>query len=177
LSKISNIKLHRCVTVPNFSDGESVLACFSDASAKAYACPIYLHQELQNESKAELVMSKARLAPVKLLTIPKLEIMAMLIGVRCLHFVLNQLKLNIKRCFLWTDSQCVLHWLDSKKEQSVFSRNRVSEIKTHKNVEFRFVRTFENPADIATGGMDIHNLQNNDKWWHGPTWLALPKSE
>lgn len=108
------------MTLENCSESEDILACFCDASAKAYSCCIYLHQKVKSKCKAELIFSKTRLAPVKQLTIQKLEIMAVLIGVRCLRFVHDQLKVDTKQNFLWTDSQCVLQWLNTKKDQPVF---------------------------------------------------------
>ena len=179
LEEIRKCKIPRCVTSTKHSteNNKYTLTCFCDASAKAYSCCIYLHQDNIAETKAEIIFSKSRLAPVKKLTIPKLEIMAVLIGVRSLCFVKEQLRLDLDICFLWTDSQCVLHWINSKKCHSVFIRNRVAEVNTHKDIQFGFVPSSENPADIATRGASIETLQNNEMWWHGPAWLSLRISE
>ena len=55
------------------------LLCFCDASARAYATAVYLHQYCNGYSKCDLIFSKARLAPVKTMTIPRLELLAVLI--------------------------------------------------------------------------------------------------
>ena len=70
-------------------------------------------------------ISKMRLVPIgkgksKKLTIPHLELLAVLIGVRAANIVVSELRLNICEKILWIDSQCVLHWLKTKKPLSVF---------------------------------------------------------
>ena len=62
---------------------------------------------------------------------------------------------------LWTDSQCVLNWIKTKKPLSVFLRNRLTEITREKNVEFRYIHTKENPADLPSRGLSSNNLKGN----------------
>lgn len=45
---------------------------FADASTKVYGAVVYLH----NEAKISLAMSKSHVAPLKALTLPRLELMA-----------------------------------------------------------------------------------------------------
>ena len=73
---------------------------------------------------------------------------------------------------LWTDSQCVLHWMKSHKPLPVFVQNRLKEITSHKDIKFRYVTTTQNPADLATRGVSTEELVNNQLWWHGPSWLG-----
>ena len=63
---------------------------------------------------------------MKGMTIHRTELMTFLIGVRCLEFVKQQLKLCIENIHLWTDSQCVkMEWIYSGKKLTVFVANRV----------------------------------------------------
>uniref|UniRef100_A0A915IB56 Uncharacterized protein n=1 Tax=Romanomermis culicivorax TaxID=13658 RepID=A0A915IB56_ROMCU len=48
------------------------------------------------------------------------------------------------------DSKCVLYWLKSIKALSVFVSNRIKELKTSNDILYAYVKTEENPADIAT---------------------------
>ncbi|XP_045201835.2 uncharacterized protein LOC123555228 [Mercenaria mercenaria] len=105
------------------------------------------------------------------MTIPRLELMAVLIGVRCLKFVTDQLKLDLKQLYLWTDSQCVLHWIKSTKVLPVFIQNRVKEIRSNQNINFKHVSGSENPADIASRSSYLKEVSNCELWWHGPQWL------
>ena len=88
--------LHKCVklqkeiecismvTVPRFIGNSNYqLLCFCDASAKAYASVIYL----SSDAEINLLVSKARITPIKKLGIPRLEFLVVLIGVRMLNFV------------------------------------------------------------------------------------------
>ena len=82
------------------------LVCFCDASAKAYATVIYLHQSFSGSCKVDLIFSKTRLAPQNM-TIPRLELMGVLIGVRALKFVTSELHLQVTNTIVFTDSVCV----------------------------------------------------------------------
>ena len=62
--------------------------------------------------------------------------MAVLIGVRAANFVRHELRITISEKILWTDSQCMLHWLRTPKPLSVFVENRIKEIKMSR--EFKF---------------------------------------
>ena len=121
------------VTIPRFiGNSNCQLLCFCDASAKAYASVIYL----SSDAGVNLLFSKARVAPIKKLGIPRLELLAVLIGVRMLNVVQDQLQLPVEKKFLWTDKQCVLHWIMSKKPLTIFVQNRVKEITEKKDISF-----------------------------------------
>ena len=178
-SSLSDLQVNRCIAMNgNGSDIKYHLICFCDASKDAYAAGVYLLQTSREQvSKSDLIFSKTRLAPIKKMTIPRLELMAVLIGVRCLRFTKEQLKIHIENMYLQTDAQCVLWWLNSKKDLSVFVRNRVKEINKDCDIKFGFVSTSENPADVATRGTTVSSLQNNSLWWYGPRWLKESEKE
>ena len=174
LSKLPGCSIKRNIAlIPRKQAVMYSSVCFCDASACAYATTGYLHQSINDsESKADIIFSKTRLAPLKNMTIPRLELMAVVIGVRCTKFVKDQLKLPIKTTYIWTDSQCVLKWINSDKDLSVFVKNRVKEIKSHDGIVFGFVTSRENPADIASRGSNIQTLGENHLWWHWLRWLS-----
>ena len=144
---------------------------------KAYAASVYLRIKEKTEIKTHLIFSKMRLVPVnkgkgrKELTIPRLELLAVLIGIRAANFVTKQLRLKITDRILWTDSQCVLYWLKTKKLLSAFVENRVGEIKLEKDISYRYVPTLYNPSDHATRGLSVQEIMCSSLWWHGPSWL------
>ncbi|VDI11886.1 Hypothetical predicted protein [Mytilus galloprovincialis] len=166
------IGLFSPIIISVLNDKTCKLLCFcDDASARAYSAAVYLHQTCGQSSRSDLIFSKSRLAPVKEMSIPRLELMAVLIGVRSLIFVKSELNISIEEMYLWSDSQCVLKWISTKKELNVFVKNRIAEIKAHKDVKFMYVNTMENPADVATRGTTASKLKNDSLWWHGPKWL------
>ena len=81
LFRISDLKVRICVSIQG-KDALSNLLCFCDASTRAYSTNIYLEQQSDDERKSELIFSKTRIAPTYGSTTPRLELIALLIGVR-----------------------------------------------------------------------------------------------
>ena len=63
---------------------EYKLFCFTDASAEAYSATVYLYSTVDETAHVNLVFSKAPIASTKQLNIPRLELLAVLIGTRAL---------------------------------------------------------------------------------------------
>jgi len=109
---------------------------------------------------------KTRLAPQKT-KIPRLQLLGVLIETRALAFVERELHLPK---VVWSDSQCVLHWLLSKKPLPVFVENRLKGIKSHKEMSFKYGPTEQNPADLASRGNHLLSYNSpyvsnpQDKW-------------
>ena len=72
LSTIPNVKIPRYI-----NSKHAQLFCFTDASAKAYAANVYLG----GSTGMYLVFSKSKVAPVKQVTLPRLQLLGVLIGV------------------------------------------------------------------------------------------------
>ena len=85
---------------------EPKLFCLIDASAKAYSAAVYLYSSVNKKATVNLVFSKAWVALAKQHSIPRLELLGVLIGTRCLNHVTQQLQLFVMNRFLWTGSQC-----------------------------------------------------------------------
>ena len=111
------------------------------------------------------------------ITIPHLELLAVLLGVRATKFTADQLKLPIQRSLLFSDSACVLYWLQTNKPLPRFIHNRLLEIRQHKDLEFWHVQTSDNPADLPTRGLDPGALAKSSLWWQGPSWLQCPEAD
>lgn len=109
---------------------------------------------------------KAKIAPPKELSFIKLELLGLLITVRSLNFVAESLHIPPEiRKICWTDSKCVLYWLQTTEILFTFVQNRVNEIKKTSHVEFRYVATSTvNTADIPSRGTIFADLSNNTLW-------------
>ena len=101
---------------------------------------------------------------MKEINIPRLELMSVQIGVRCVQFVKDQLRLPLSSIYLWSDSQCVLNWLCTEKPLSVFVQNRSNAINDHKDIKFGYTPSKENPADIASRGSTVQSIADNELW-------------
>ncbi|XP_076291883.1 uncharacterized protein LOC143214555 [Lasioglossum baleicum] len=156
--------------------GSCELHGFADASTLAYAATVYLR--LINPSGhviVSLLAAKSKVAPVKPLTVPRLELSAALLLTHLVVFVrksLHELPDNIP-CYCWTDSTITLCWLRQPASKwKTFVANRVAQIETTlPDATWRHVPTDENPADCASRGLLPSQLLPHNLWWTGPSWL------
>lgn len=147
------------------------LHIFCDASANAYGAVAYL----QYEQFVSLAMSKTRVKPLKDITIPRLELLATLIGARMCKYICQAFQsspLTVASTTLWTDSQIVLHWINCNKHLPLFVANRTTEIRGVQFNAHKYCPTSDNPADLLTRGITANQLHESTLWWHGPPWLA-----
>ena len=157
------------------SSGTVELHAFSDASNVAYGSVIYF--ALNGISR--FVIAKAKVAPIKPISVPKLELTAVLLSARLSKYVLEayENELEFSAVHLWCDSQIDLYWLTSDKVLPVYVRNRVDEISSLlPDVLFHYVPSKENPSDLVTRGVTSKELRNSSLWWEGPSWLPDPSS-
>lgn len=120
-------------------------------------------------------MARNRIAPLKSITLPKLELMGAVIGAKLANYLLKNLNQNSMEVNFWTDSQIVLKWMNSRKTLKPFVTNRIKEIKTQvKSQTWRYVPTDSNPADLQTRGISAKAFFGNKLWMTGPLWLTDP---
>ena len=183
LPLLGELKLPRSYFTCNVDALE--LHVFGDSSQDAFAAVAYLRAKVRTADgstsfKLAFVFGKARVAPMKALSIPKLELQAALLAARIKVLVVDALTIQVQRVYMWTDSTTVLHWLQSTSKQPVFVANRIAEILDLTTIDqWNHVSTNNNPADIATRRIEIHNLQESS-WLKGPTFLLteeLPLSD
>ncbi|XP_074657128.1 uncharacterized protein LOC141910296 [Tubulanus polymorphus] len=143
------------------------LHVFADASEKAYGAVAYLVRD----TDSRLLMSKSRVAPVKQLSIPQLELVAGVIASRLAKFILDAIG-TPKKLFAWSDYQSVLYRLQSDNPLKSFELNRITEIKSQvPDAVWGYCPSSENPADVLTRGCTASELRCNRLWWEGPEWL------
>ena len=147
------------------------LICFCDTSIKAYAAAVYLYHSSLGTYKTDLIFSKTCLAPEQI----RLELLGVLIGVRALKFVEKELHLPVTSKVLWTDSQCVLHWMQTAKPLPAFITNRLKEIKAHQSICFKYVPT---EAYLLQNyhprfGGQVQNGYNRPEWRMPETNLSI----
>ncbi|KAG1661544.1 DNA damage-binding protein 1 [Nymphon striatum] len=160
---------------------DSCIYIFTDASKEAFGCNIYCH----SENRSELLFSKVKVSPLKSKTLPTLELLAVLLGLKCVKTVLSNLQnCSIKKIVLFSDAQIVLNWIltDDCKVKGIFIKNRLKDIKFFLQdlaeicpVSFAHVPGTENPADLVTRGVSARVFElRRFSFLHGPNWLKLP---
>lgn len=149
---------------------------FSDASQKAYGACIYLRTtDISNTIHVNLLVSKTRVAPLKTVSIPRLELCAAKLLSELFQKVIKSLTLKINGHFLWSDSTVTLAWIRTPPHMlQIFVGNRVKEIQANTNICYwNYVPTTSNPADLLSRGLSPRNLLNSSLWFNGPPWLKL----
>lgn len=178
LSDLNKLKIPRQVTLEFAIDFE--LHCFSDASESAYGTCIYLRSKNNTLGyQTKLLCAKTRVAPLKTVTIARLELCAALLQAELAEKVKKSMNLNFSKYFYWSDSTITLTWIRASPHLfKTFVSNRVSQIQsiTDPN-DWHYVNTKQNPADILSRGMAPASLINNKLWWYGPNFLAMDRCD
>ncbi|XP_050340495.1 uncharacterized protein LOC126766847 [Bactrocera neohumeralis] len=174
---INNIKIPRWV---HFSPTDDVsIHGFCDASEKAYAATVYLRVRTSNEVFVSLLLAKTRVAPVKTISLPRLELCGAVLLAETVESVVNNLELTHLKLKLWTDSTIVLAWIRKPPcSWSTFVSHRVTKIiEKVGNANWNHVDSGSNPADLASRGLMAQDLVENTLWWQGPSWLQEDQSK
>ncbi|GBN00176.1 hypothetical protein AVEN_206044-1 [Araneus ventricosus] len=168
LKEIEKIKIDRYILN---SQPEGIVLGFSDASTHAYGAVVYLQCHAKDSTLlSKLLASKSRVAPLKTISVPRLELCACLLLAKLVEKVLLSLKMNIEEVILFSDSTIALTWINSPPHQlKTFVGNRVSKIQPlTEHHQWRHISSTENPADIISRGADPTDLKNLNLWWTGP---------
>ncbi|XP_058456561.1 uncharacterized protein LOC131433958 [Malaya genurostris] len=141
---------------------------FVDASEMAYSGVAYFRVEEARQVQVAFVGAKTKVAPLKTLSIPKLELMAASLGTRMLNMIKSYHSFPIIRQFMWTDSTVTLAWIKSKdhRRYQQFVAVRVGEIlMSTESKDWRHVSSKLNLADIATKWKQGLQLSMNNPWF------------
>ncbi|GFT84339.1 uncharacterized protein TNCV_1609741 [Trichonephila clavipes] len=103
---------------------------FADASERCYGAAVYCKSKnLKSGTLVRLITSKSRVAPIKSLTIPRLELCAAVLLAKLVKRVVAALQLETAELYLWSDSMIVLAWLRKEPmDLKTFVQNRVAKI-------------------------------------------------
>ena len=153
---------------------------FCDASESAYAAATYLRVIDAGDSvTTPLAVAKTKVASIKWLTIPRLELCGAVLLTKLVTHVEKILQIPIGNTYTWTDSLVVLSWLlGNPRRFRTFVGNCVSEIvESIPPNRWQHVKGSDNPANSASRGLIPTELKKkSNQWWKGPYWLQLPES-
>ena len=182
LADLENVHVNRCFKPDDFGKVETVeLHVFSYASRVGYAAVAYLRfVNTEGRIWCAFVIGKTRLAPVREISIPRLELSrsAAVVSVKLRVLVQRELDMILNHVYHWTDSTSVLKCINNEtKRFHTFESNRLTVIlnESSRN-EWRYVNTDVNSADDGSKGMKLRDFLKNDRWIAGPPFLWKEKS-
>ena len=174
LENLSKFQVPRCFKTAD-ADAFLELHHFADASEKGYGVAAYVRQVTNNGTVllCSLLTSKSHVAPLKSISIPRLELCAAALAVRTNLCLERSLDVPIKVVHFWTDSTTVLKYIRNTTTRfQVFVANRLAIIHDGSSVQqWKYVPSAQNPADAITRGQKVNDLLANDIWKHGPQFL------
>ena len=161
---------------------------FSDASTEGYGQCSYLRLvDARSRVNCSLVMGKARVAPLKPITIPRLELTAAVVSVRVSEMLSREQRYDKVEEVFWTDSKVVQAYIHNDAHRfHTFVANRVQQIRERTVPEqWRYIEGKRNPAGDASRGLSPKDLLQSSRWLRGPSflwdhhdsWKNLDKSE
>ena len=175
LEKLKEVRIPRCLVIGAWTDVEQQVEVhgYGDASLKGYGAVVYLRSPGRSSDSCHvsLLMSKVRVAPLRRVTLARLELLAALLVARLVRHLISALRLPVScayRC--WSDSQVALAWIrgDSSRWKQ-FVSNRVLEIQQLTDPQrWSYCPSAQNPADILSRGASAVELVGSELWFHGP---------
>lgn len=182
INSLDNIQLYRiprCIKPQQFDDAYMELHHFADASKDAYgSCSFLRCTNKTGEVCTSLIMSKCRVAPIKVVTIPRLELQTAVLATKADGLLRSELELNINKSYFWIDSQIVLSYINNTSLRlQLYVANRISLIGSLSSPDQWFhIRGDLNPADLLKRGLQPE-MVDMDKWLRGPSFLQRDKTE
>ncbi len=160
----------------HLTDGQVQLHTFVDTSKIPYAATIYAH--VTNDEGVVLVLlvrAKTRVTPIKIISIPQLELTAALLATRLLKRITQTRSVELNCYWTYSDSSIALAWLAKPPHTwKNFVANRVVIIQEQK-IPWRHFRSKKNPANIASRGCCVSSLTHNTLSCNGPIRLSQPE--
>ena len=178
IESLNRLSLPRCFLPEGFGALAKIeMHHFADASTVGYgACSYIRLQSQQGRVHCQLVMAKARVSPMRIVSIPRLELTACLVLAKLSQFLTRELDMKVDDEVFWCDSQVALGYIrNDARRFHVFVANRVEQIRqATRPDQWHYVRSSDNPADHASRGMQAEQLLSSSTWFSGPSFLWDP---
>ncbi|GFV09435.1 integrase catalytic domain-containing protein [Trichonephila clavipes] len=173
---LEELKIDRYILADSYV--KLVLLGYADASESAYGAVAYMHSVKEDgTTTTKLISSKYRVAPIKVISISRLELSACLLLAQLVEKVRLSLRVHLAKVILHTDSTIAIAWINIPANQlKTFVGNRVSKMQTlTENFEWKHIPSAQNPAGIISPGVNPEELSSLTLWWNGSQHLDIPE--
>ena len=179
LPVLEKLSVPRCYKPTDFGRIASAeLHHFSNASVHGYGQCSYLRlKNDQGQIHCSFVLGKARVTPLKPVTVPRLELTAAVVSIKSSEQLQRELDFEELEDVYWTDSQAVLEYIANETRRfHVLAANWVQQIQEHSSPsQWHYVDTKLNPADYTSWGLSAKGLLISN-WITGPAFLWKEES-
>ena len=178
LFEMEHTTFKRCLKPPDV-EGSPDLVIFSDASNSAFGACAYARWNILGGSYASsLIMSKNRLAPVKKMSIDRIELCGAVLNKRLKEFIEKESRLQFQRVYHIVDSQIVQAMIQKESYgYNTFAGTRVGEIQEGTEPkDWYWIESDLNVADYLTRGKSPSEIDENSVWQQGPEFLKEPEN-
>ena len=137
------------------------LHMFGDSLQDVFSAVGFLRAQetcTSGEIKTDLafVLRMARVASIKVMTVPKLELQAALLAARLNREICRALTATVDKVFMWTKTTIVLQCIKSINKHPIFIANCLSEFPENTSVDqWNHVATCDNPEDAGMRGIPL----------------------
>ncbi|XP_059045010.1 uncharacterized protein LOC131840832 [Achroia grisella] len=173
LPKLNQVKLPRWMHA-TYDTTDIEIHGYCDASNDAYGAVVYSRiKDKFGEVHVNLIGARTKVAPIKQISIPRLELCGAVLLAKLLSEVSSVMNVSKVQLRAWTDSTIVLAWLKGEPNRwKTFVANRVTEIlEVLDSSQWSHIESNQNPADCASRGLRPGELIEHGLWWHGPQML------
>ena len=114
------------VSIPRRYASRREVHIFADASKEAVAAVVYLKLTVDQTVNTSFLLGKAKVAPSRGLTIPRMELCAAVLAVDIATIIQDQLHIDSDAFTYFLDSQVVLGYVTNETRRFTCSRETVS---------------------------------------------------
>ena len=178
IKELNKVSFPRSLSPPEPADSQPTLCVFADASQDAFGACAYIRWEIEMDKfDIRFIAAKSRVAPLKHLTIPRLELQAAVLASRLQSTIKEESRFQFKETFIFTDSAIVLAWVRGKvRRYKPFVSSRVGEIQSQTDpAQWKHIPSRHNVADDVSRGIGVTELSGRSQ--SGPEFLCLPEEQ
>ncbi len=179
IQEIGKIEFRRAVIPLDAVSLEAETIDVADASDQLICAAVYVRYRLKSGGHScQLIFARTKI--IHDISTPRGELAAALLNASVGHVVSSSLKGMVSKTWKLTDSQAVLHWLNSTRAAlKSWVRNKVKEInRLSDRSRWFYVASEDNIADLGTRkGATVEDVGPDSNWIQGSPWMREKESD